>query len=193
MHGLNLSSKNLQPDQILTDFGLCLLECSTSLSIADLVQKQYRFFSIIDLKTKERQIEDVVALVILQVSWCPILSSHGAVVSCLKPRRLHSSAAEPQIIHCNAPCLMPNGLSGLLRLTQLSHLDRMSNNQVFFLVLSHNSTDISVLNTDQGRVSWAYATNKWIILLTEGCDFWPHQVEWLTQSGIIHSLLFYWS
>lgn len=68
MHGLNLSSKNLQPDQILTDFGLCLLECSTSLSIADLVQKQYHFFSIIDLKTKERQIEDVVALVILQVS-----------------------------------------------------------------------------------------------------------------------------
>lgn len=44
---------------------------------------------------------------------------------------------------------------------------------------------------DQARVSWAYAANKRVIVLREGYDFWPHQVEQLTQSYIIHSVLLY--
>lgn len=47
MHGLNLSSKNLQPNQMLSDFGLCLLECSITLSIVELVQKPYQLFLLL--------------------------------------------------------------------------------------------------------------------------------------------------
>lgn len=59
----------------------------------------------------------------------------------------------------------------------------------FSVILSY----MSILYMDQARVSWAYAANKRIIVLREGCDFWPHQVEQLTQSYIIHSVLLYWS
>lgn len=59
----------------------------------------------------------------------------------------------------------------------------------FSVILSH----ISILYMDQARVSWAYAANKRVIVLREGCDFWPHQVEQLTQSYIIHCVLLYWS
>lgn len=38
----------------------------------------------------------------------------------------------------------------------------------------------------------AYATNKWIIVLAMGCEFWRHQIEQLTQICITHSLLRYW-
>lgn len=80
-----------------------------------LVPKTTSLFPIIGLKTKERLIK----MQLLWSSWkCHILNSRGVIVSFLKWGRHHSSAAEPQIIHCNVPCLTPDGLNGLLRLTE---------------------------------------------------------------------------
>lgn len=63
-------------------------------------------------KKLKREIQNVIS------SWkWHIPSSGGTIVSFLKPGRYHSSAAEPQVIHCDVPCLTPNGLNGLLRLT----------------------------------------------------------------------------